>query len=295
MITRVTQNMMSERSIAGMQLAQSRLARVQEQITTGRVINRPSDSPIDAASAMQLRKGLVDQQQYVRNAADGLAWLNTADSALQSMSLQVRKAQELAIQGANTGALSTDARNALATEIEGIRDSLIKEANTTYLDRPIFGGITAGGSAYDDSGAFVGTAGAVSRTVADGVRIAVNVDGASVVGPDGASLFDDLAALATAIRAGDSAATGVGLDALKTGLGRVTTALADVGSRTVRVERAEQAALDAELSFKTSLSDVENTDLPKAIMELKLQETAYQAALASTARVMQPSLIDFLR
>ena len=295
MITRVTQNMMSERSIAGMQLAQSRLARVQEQITTGRVINRPSDSPIDAASAMHLRKGLVDQQQYIRNAADGLAWLNTADSALQSMSLQVRKAQELAVQGANTGALSADARNALATEIEGLRDSLLKEANTTYLDRPIFGGITAGGTAYDDSGAFVGTAGAVSRTVADGVRIDVNVDGASVIGPDGANLFDDLAALATAIRAGDSAATGVGLDALKTGLGRVTAALADVGSRTVRVERAEQTALDAELSIKTSLSDVENTDLPKAIMELKLQETAYQAALASTARVMQPSLIDFLR
>ena len=295
MITRVTQNMMSERSLAGMQMGLTRLAKVQEQVSTGRILNRPSDSPIDAASAMNLRKGLDDQQQFVRNTADGLAWLNTADSTLSSMSLQIRKARELGLQGANTGALSADARNAVATEIEGIREGLIKDANTTYLNRPIFGGITAGAKAYDAGGAFVGEAGSVTRTVANGVRIDVNVDGPTVVGPTGANLFDDLTALAAAIRAGDSAATATGLDALQTGLSRVTNALADVGSRTVRVEMAEQAALDAELSLRTSLSEVENTDLPKALMELKLQETAYQAALASTARVMQPSLIDFLR
>ena len=295
MITRVTQNMMSERSLAGMQLGLTRLAKVQEQLSTGRILNRPSDSPIDTASAMSLRKGLGDQQQFLRNTSDGLAWLNTADSTLSSMSDRIRKARELGVQGANTGTLSAEARNAVAAEIEGIRDGLVKLANTTYLDRPIFGGITAGSKAYDDSGAFVGEAGAVTRTVATGVRINVNVDGPTVIGPDGANLFDDLTAIAAAIRAGDSAATATGLDALQTGLGRVTAALSDVGSRTVRVEAAEQAAIDAELSVKNSLSEVENTDLPKALMELKLQETAYQAALASTARVMQPSLIDFLR
>lgn len=295
MIARVTQNMMSERSLAGMQLGLTRLAKVQEQLSTGRILNRPSDSPADTAAAMSLRKGLGDQQQFLRNTADGLAWLNTADSALSSMSLQIRKARELGLQGANTGSLSFEARNAVATEIEGIREGLIKEANTTYLDRPIFGGITAGSKAYDASGTFVGQAGAVTRTVATGVRIDVNVDGPTIVGPDGANLFDDLTALAAAIRAGDSAATATGLDALQSGLGRVTSALTDIGSRTNRVERAEQAAFDAELAVLTSLSEVENTDLPKALMELKLQETAYQAALASTARVMQPSLIDFLR
>lgn len=295
MIARVTQTMMSERSLAGMQMGLSRLAKVQEQLTTGRVINRPSDSPIDAASAMNIRTKLGSAEQHLRNAADGVAWLDTADSTLSSMSLQIRKARELGLQGANTGALSADARNALATEIEGIRDGLIQTANTTYLDRPIFGGVTAGSKAYDDSGAFIGTAGSVSRTVGQGVKVDVNVDGASVIGPNGANLFDDLAALATAVRAGNSAGTAVGLDALSTGLNRVTAGLADVGSRTVRVETAQQAAFDAELALKNSLSEVENTDLPKALMELKLQETAYQAALASTARVMQPSLLDFLR
>lgn len=295
MISRVTQSMMSERSLAGMQLGLSRLARTQEQLTTGRVINRVSDSPIDAAAAMSLRKGLGDQQQYLRNADDALGWLNQADSTLSSMSLQIRKARELGIQGANSGALNADARNALAIEIEGIRDGLLQTANSTYLDRPIFGGITPGDAAYGASGAFVGTAGAVTRTVGQGIRIAVNVDGPDVLGPDGANVFDHLTALATAIRAGNTAATAGGLDALAVDADRVTAAVADIGTRTVRVETAQQAATDAELSIRTSLSEVENVDLPKALMELKLQETAYQAALASTARVMQPSLLDFLR
>ena len=78
---------------------------------------------------------------------------------------------------------------------------------------------------------------------------------------------------------------------------RITVArVSDVGTRFNRLEKAAaQAASDAELSLTTSLSEVENTDLPKAMVELQMQEVAYQAALASTARVMQPSLLDFLR
>jgi flagellar hook-associated protein 3 FlgL len=293
MISRVTQNMMSERSLAGMQMGLSRLAQMQERLTTGKVLNRPSDSPIDTGSAMNLRKSLSDQQQFVRNARDGLGWLNTADATLSSMSDRLRKARELGLQGATTGSMGQDARDAIAVEIEQIRDGLVQLSNTTYLGRPILGGVTAGSQAYSDAGVFVGSPGAVNRTVAAGVKIDVAVDAAAVVGTP--TMFETLTALADSVRAGDSVAMKTGLDAMAAAEKRVTTVLADVGSRTVRVELAEQAALDAELSIKNSLSEVENTDLPKALMELKLQETAYQAALASTARVMQPSLLNFLR
>ena len=295
MISRVTQSMMSERSLSGMQLGLSRLARTQEQLSTGRVLNRASDSPIDAGSAMRLRSNLTEQAQLQRNVEDGLGWLNTADSTLASMGDRLRRARELGTQGANTGAMSAQSRDAVASEIEQVRDSLIQLANAKYLERPIFGGVTAGSKAFDDSGAYVGTPGAVTRAIAPGVRIDVNVDGAAVAGPAGATVFDTLTGLANAVRAGNSAAIATGLDGVITAANRVTTARADVGSRTVRVENAQQATLDAQLSMSTALSEVENVDLPKALMELKLQETAYQAALASTARVMQPSLIDFLR
>jgi flagellar hook-associated protein 3 FlgL len=76
---------------------------------------------------------------------------------------------------------------------------------------------------------------------------------------------------------------------------QIVNVQADVGSRTTRIEQARTAATDAQLRLTTSLSEVENTDLPKATVDLKLQEVAYQAALGATARVMQPSLLDFLR
>lgn len=294
-ITRITQNMMAQQSLTSLQASMGRLSVIQEQVTTGRVLNRPSDSPTDTAAAMRIRASLSDQKQYARNGQDGLGWLGQIDSTLSAMTDQLRRARGLALQGANTGATTGTAQEALASEIDQIRASLLSSANTTYLDRPVFGGVTSGSAAYDSAGAFIGVSAAVSRTVSDGVRIAVDVDGPAVFGTTGDSMFDELAALAAALRAGDSTGIQSGLTALTARMDTMTAAQADVGTRSGRVERSVQAANDAVLALTTSLSEIENTDLIKAMVDLQMQETAHQAALAATSRVMQPSLLDFLR
>ena len=294
-INRVTQNMMMDRSYTSLQAGLSRLARTQEQLSTGRIINRPSDSPTDATSAMRIRAALSDQKQYARNAQDGIGWLGQIDSTLTSVTTQIRRAKELALQGANSANTSQQAREALAIEVEQIRDSLISEANSTYLGRPVFGGVVNGPSAYSSAGAFVGVEGDVSRTVGRGVKISVIVNGPEAFGPDGATVFDDLAELATSLRAGDSATLQGKLGDLDAALSRVTSVLGDVGARYNRLERATQAAQDLSLSLSSSLAEVENVDLARATMDLKLHEVAYQAGLAATARLVQPSLSDFLR
>ena len=91
------------------------------------------------------------------------------------------------------------------------------------------------------------------------------------------------------------AALGADLDRLDAAQTRIQTAVADVGSRYGRLEQAAQKAKDLTLDLQASLSEVENVDLAKAMVDLQLQEVAYQAALATTGRVLQPSLIDFLR
>lgn len=305
-LTRITQSMMSDRSLSGMQTSLNRLADIQERLSTGRELNRPSDSPTGTTSAMRLRSALADQQQYARNAEDGLGWLNTADATLQGVNDQLRRARDLALQGANA-ATGQAARDALATEVEQIREGLVAAGNTSYLGRPIFGGITASSGAFaqdpdpvaNPNGAvtYIGdtTTAAVERTVADGVRIDVQVAGRDAFGNDGGNVFDDLDALATALRDGDQAGIQTAIGALGTDMDRVTATLSDVGTRTARIERALQSAKDAELGLTNSLSEIENTDLPKAMVELQMQEVAYQAALAATARVLQPSLVDFLR
>lgn len=298
-ITRVTQNLMTRRSLESLQTGLSRLSRTQEQLSTGRILNRPSDSPTDTTAAMRIRSSIGDQQQYARNAEDGLGWLGQIDTTLTGMSDQLRRARDLALQGANDGAVAQAARDALATEVEQIREGLLSSANTTYLGRPVFGGVTAGSVAYveqpDGTVAYAGTPGAVNRTVGVGIVVDVQLGGPDVFGANPASVFDDLDALALALRAGDTAGVQTSIGALNGAMDRLTSDLADVGTRYGRLERAAQAANDTVLSLSTSLSEIENTDLPRAMVDLQLQEVAYQAALASTARVLQPSLVDFLR
>jgi flagellar hook-associated protein 3 FlgL len=293
-ITRVTQSMMSQRSLGGLQSSLSKLADIQEQLSTGKILNRPSDSPSDTMTSMRLRSSMADQKQYARNAEDGLGYLGQTENALDGVNTALRRARDLALEGRN-GSVGAADREALAVEVDKIREDVLASANTTYLGRPIFGGITGGNVAFNASGVYVGTAGAVNRTVADGVTIDVQTDGQAAFGPNGANVLDDLADLSAALRAGDATAMGASADALNAGMNRVQAQISDIGARYNRLEAASQAASDAQLNLTTSLSEVENTDLPKAMVDLQMQEVAYQAALASTARVMQPSLMDFLR
>ncbi len=294
-IQRVTQNMLSDRSVGSLQTGLSRLARLQEQLSTGRILNRPSDSPTDTTSAMRIRSSMTDIKQYGRNANDGNGWLGQIDSALTNVNNQVLRARDLALQGANEGGMGPAAREALAAEIDQIRGGLIDTANTDYLGRPVFGGVTAGANAYDATGTYIGTPGAVNRTISEGSVVRVDVDGQTAFGATGSSVFDHLDTLSTALRAGNQAGISASITALNADRDRITTVQTDVGSRQIRVEGAIQAAQDAELRLSTALSNVENADLPKVIVDLQMQQTAYQASLAATSRVMQPSLLDFLR
>jgi flagellar hook-associated protein 3 FlgL len=294
-VTRVTQQMMTNRSYVALQTGLGRLSRTQEQLSSGRVLNRPSDSPTDTSSAMRLRSSLAAQTRYSRNAQDGLAWLGQIDTTLTSMLSQVNRARDLGIQGVNTVTMGTQAREALAAEVDQLRESLISGANATYLGRPVFGGLVTGRTAYDSSGAYAGVPGVVTRTVAEGTKVEVNVQGPDVFGPPGADLFADLASLSAALRSGDVATVQTQLSNLDAAQSRITATLADVGTRYNRVDRADQAAQNAGLSLTTALSNVEDVDITKATMDLKMNEVAYQAALSATARLVQPSLAEFLR
>jgi flagellar hook-associated protein 3 FlgL len=132
------------------------------------------------------------------------------------------------------------------------------------------------------------------RTIGLNTKIAVNVDGGTVFGVGTDSVFSILDDIATSLEG-----TGTGLSNELSRLNDIAVSirngLSTVGARTNQLERMRQAADDAVLNVSKTLSDVEDIDLPQTITELQLQQTAYQAALAAGARVMQPSLIDFLR
>jgi flagellar hook-associated protein 3 FlgL len=292
---RVTHNSIATSVLSNLQGNINRLGETQLRLSSGKLINRPSDSPAGTVSVMELRSELAANKQYARNADDGLGWLGSADSALQSASAQVTRARSLVLQGMSTGTQGPEARQSMAYEIRQISESLRDAANTSYLDRPIFGGTTHETEAYVSGGmVFNGNGEDVVRTIGTNTKIAVNIDGAAVFGEGADSVFGILSEIVTKLE-NDPEALGADLSRLDTVAAGIRNGLSIVGARTNQLERMRQAADDAVLSVSKTLSDVEDIDLPQTITELQLQQTAYQAALAAGARVMQPSLIDFLR
>jgi flagellar hook-associated protein 3 FlgL len=295
---RITQRAVAQRTTGNLQFALLRMAETQGQLSSGKLISRPSDSPVGTVSALRLRSEIRQYEQYVRNAEDGLGWLSAADRTLTSSLDQTRRVRDLTLQAAN-GTNGPNERRAMAVEILAIRDSLIGLANSQHLGRPVFGGTADGERPYDTDGAYQisGPAGVgvIERTVAPGERVRVNVTGPEVFGEEPDNLFNVLTTLANDLLANDTTNLSGHLDSLDARVRGITDALGEIGARTNRVETMKNRAGDQIVTLKTSLSEVEDIDLPATIMDLQLQETAYKAALAATARVIQPSLVDFLR
>ena len=292
---RVTEQSTSARSLAGLQAGQSRLERLREQVTTGKQVSKPSDSPIGTISAMQIRSDIATRDRYVRSSADGLARLGTAENALTSASTLLNNVRDLVLQGMSAPAAGDPtSQAAIATEVASLRDAMLSVANTSYLGRPVFGGTTSGDQAFNAAGTYVGDTGQVQRRVADGVQVRVDVP-ATVFGNGTTNqVFAVLDSVVNALRTDPSTLSG-DLDRLDSALRTVGTELAAVGTRYSQLTSASDAADIQTVALTSRLSDIEDVDLARAVIDLQTQNVGYEAALAATARVVQPSLVDFLR
>lgn len=301
---RITQRSIAVTALQGLDRNQEAIAKLQAQLTSGKTINKPSDDPTGTNAAMQTRQELAGAAQYARNISDGIGVLDATDSALQNMINQVQSVRSLTVQGLNSGAQSESARVAVATEVAGIRESMLGLANTSVQGRPLFGGVTGGSTAYDvGTGGYTGfggTGGApvvpVRRQVSDADSVRVDITGPEAFGdPDaGPDLFAVIGRIAADVVT-DPAALEGHLRDLDVALGRLLNSVADIGTRTNRIETAKQVNQDLQLSLTSRSALIENVDLPKTIMNLQMQQVGYQAALGATAKVLQPTLLDFLR
>jgi flagellar hook-associated protein 3 FlgL len=301
---RITQRSVMTTSLAGLNSNLAAVNKLQQQLTSGKTISAPSDSPTGTNRSLQTRSDMSALTQQARNIGDAAAWLDTTDSTLGNMLDLVHRARDLTVQGLNSGANSGASAEAIATEVASIRESLLGLANTKVQGRPLFGGVTPGSSAYDQStGAYQGLplTGApvpVERRISNAETIRADITGPEVFGasPDDLfSIIDRIAKGVPDLSSAGNTALSAELTKLDGAISSMLSGIADVGARSARVERAAQINLDRSLTLKSQLSDIEDVDLPRTIMELQMQQTGYEAALAATAKAIQPSLLDFLR
>jgi flagellar hook-associated protein 3 FlgL len=258
---------------------------------------------------MQLRSAQQQTTQYTRNIDNGLAWLNTADSALTQANSSVQRVRQLVVQGANA-ANGPDERGAMADEVDQLRQTLIQLGNTQYGNTPVFAGTAKGSVAFDPAtGVFVGNTAAVNRQVSSDPQsgtLAVNVPGPQAFtdllsgGVNGSTTPPTVAPgllerISTALRSGDTTGLNTALGQLDTAAQAMSSAQSAVGARVNRLNSVQTLANSHLDTITTGLSNAEDVDLPGTIIKLQIQQNAYQAALGATAKIIQPSLMDFLR
>ncbi|ALE93442.1 hypothetical protein AOC05_15805 [Arthrobacter alpinus] len=296
MMGRVTMQTMAAAAHRNLESSSAKLAQAQQSALDLKKFPNISDNPAAAADSLAVRAQQAASAQYARNIADGTNWLAAADSAMAGVTTLLQKAKDLVLQGSN-GATTQAGREAIATELESIRAELLTQANTQYLGRSIFAGNTNQGVAYTgDPLAYTGNPDStVERRISSGAAVRVDADGAAIFGTtDGDPVFELLSKIADALRAPGGDVAGQ-LGAMDTAVNRAIDGRAELGTRHAQLLRAQATNVNTAVDLENQRSSIEDLDLGRAILDVKTQELAYQAALSVTAKVLQPTLMDFLR
>lgn len=291
-MTRITNASLSFNTERNLQAALTRLATVQDKIGTQREITRPSDDPSGTANAIEVRAQQRQNEQFARNVQDANGWLSTTDNALSTATDVMQRVRDLTVKGANDGALAPDAKEALALELEQLREELVSAANTQYRGRHVFAGSSDAASALDGNWQFTGFS-AVDRRIGPNSQVRVDSDGAAVFGEGADSVFALIDTIAADLRA-DTNISGR-INEVDDRLQQILGAHATVGASHAAVLSADEALAGDAVALEARRSGLEDIDFSSAILQLKTQEVAYQAALSAASRTLQPSLMDFLR
>lgn len=292
MITRVTHQAMTRSAQQHLQSNLAQLARLQDQASSQKAASRPSDNPSAAADSLRVRAELRAAEQHGRNIADGNGWLTAIDSALSGATDIMNRVRDLTLLASNDASLSPAGREGIAVELESLREDLLRRANTTYQGRTVFAGTSDAGAAFGPDLAYTG-GGSVERRIGAGTTVRVDADGAAVFGAGADSAFALVSNIVNDIRSGANPAAQ--LAAVDGRLDSFRAAHAEAGTRHARILQAQEANMTQSVSLEARRAEIEDVDLAQVILDMKLQEAAYQSSLAVTARVLQPSLMEFLR
>lgn len=298
--------MLSNNMLLNLNNNYGKLSKLQNQINSGSKITRPSDDPVVAVKGMGYRRDLGQVEQYSRNMNEVNNWLDTSDESLNQVGEQMKRVRELVIQAAND-TNSADERAKIKAEIDQIRNQIQDIGNTKVGDRYIFSGTKTGQPLFLNGA--INTANVntedVKIEVYDGIQMTVNTAGKDLfksvddmMGEISGLLDPNRVPLAT----GDEISSTLGgltgtstNDDITMMHSKILEAQADVGARQNRVELMENRLSIREVSVTKQLSNNEDVDYAKAITEMVTSESIHQASLSVGSKIIQQTLVDFIR
>ncbi len=306
---RVTQNMLNNTMLRNLYKSNEAMDKYQNQLSSGKKINKPSDDPAVAVKGMYYRSALVEIEQYKENISDARNWLDTTDLSMQEANDVLQRARELTIQGSN-GVLTKEEKEAIAQEILQLKDQLGTIANTSVAGRFIFAGTDTKIPPYNHGSNIVDGAWVnnnqqdILTEVSKQVYLPINVNGNLIFNyqnSDGENIFQVFDHLYRSLTETPEPSTSVVtptddmIGKLDEQIDNFLAQQAALGARVNRIELAANRLEQQEVNTTALISQAEDADMAKVIINLKNQENVQRSALSAGARIIQPTLIDFLR
>jgi flagellar hook-associated protein 3 FlgL len=299
---RITQSMLASNSLRHLSNSYLKMGKYQDQLATGSKITKPSDDPVVAMKGMFYRSDLAGVEQYKRNLSELHLWMDNAEAGLEQANSGLQRIRELVLQGQN-GTLSPEDRKVVATEVEQLKQDLVKTANTQVAGRYIFHGTDVLEPPVEDVDPPVVATNITDPTqlgkinnyqveVSKGVYLKANINPANVFSQE---LFDTVDGIQKALENNDTTALSGLLGDLDNAMDSMSSERSELGARSNRLDMVENRIDQQEVLANQVLSDNEDADIEKVIIDMTTQESVHRAALSVGSRIIQPTLMDFLR
>jgi len=299
---RVTNSILQRNFISNLNFSSERLYESENRVLTNKRVNRPSDDPVDALTSLEIRSRISEIGQYQRNIGRSKTILENSESLVTQTAEIFQKLKTLTIQGASDSYGPLD-KLSIAGEVNQLAEQIFNLANSRSESIYIFAGTNNDVAPYqeerDGEGEVTkvttnGSAGNITCLIGERIKIKININGEDLF-EKGENLFDLAIKVRDDLRVNDIESLREDLNSIDEAAEKIYNTQAILGSKLNRIEAASTRADGDIISFSEFLSNAEDVDSAEAIMDYQRDLLTLQATLQAGARIMQPTLADFLR
>ena len=330
---RITNQMMSKSFLRDLGRNQNHMKKINDQLTSGKEIRRPSDNPFKVARSMQLSRDIGANSQYNENIKDTTNWLDTTDTALEQLGNSFQRFRELMISAGNA-AYGSDEKKAIKDEMNEKVNEITQILNSSFDGKYIFGGTkvnskpVASSRNIETKNNYINLSGnegevlsldnldasvqnqsnmigkKLNVEISQGVTMEYSVSATDILlfkDKKGVSLnvMDLLKGITDDIDSenpdNSSKVTNEYLKSMDETITNLLKIRAEVGAKQNRMEAAGDQNDEQNFNLTDILSQTEDIDFAQKNIEATVAQSVYMASLQVSAKIIQPSLLDFLR
>jgi flagellar hook-associated protein 3 FlgL len=307
--------------------SKGRMEKLQGQHATMKKLNSPSDDPVGSSKVLEVRTDKVNNDQFQMNAKLAETFLNNSDHALAELGDIVVRAKEIALSQSSGASSNDQTRLGVSEEVTQLFQQAVAAANRRIGDRYLFGGYKTQRPPVDPEGRYQGDDGQMMVEISRDVFLSMNVPGIEAFntnpktsydsqavyggparepasleygisdqpGPENVNVFDELQNLRISLLTGDLDGIRNTLDRFDQIHGKIIATRSKVGSRVQGLEGTSQSLERHNVTNAHLTSSLEDADMAQVVSDLAKEESVFRSSLQSSQKLLQPSLMDFLK